>query len=441
MPREAAWRKRRGMSSSEAQRHLAAAQQARQRGDPGEAARLFEAALAADPGNAHAHNALGMIALEAADHFAAEAHFRAAAAADPTEPALWLNVAKAQRLRADDEGELASLDAALAIDQRHFMALLRKAELLERLARRGPAAQSWSGVVMLAEQAGELPPQIADAVAHGRGFVAAHGEALGAAMADGLEAARAGLPPRELRRFDACVETMLGRRRVYRNECHGVYFPFLPPDEFFAREHFPWMAGIEAETDAIRDEFRSVMAGDGVPLRPYVAQAAGTPVNKWTPLDNSLAWGAMFLWEYGVRDEALCARCPETAAALEALPRADIPGRGPTAFFSILEPRATIPPHTGVTNVRAIVHLPLIVPEGCAFRVGGETRAWREGEAFAFDDTIEHEAINPSDQRRAVLIFDTWNPHLSEAERVLVRAMFAVGDASGLAPDERGAGL
>ncbi len=40
----------------------------------------------------------------------------------------------------------------------------------------------------------------------------------------------------------------------------------------------------------------------------------------------------------------------------------------------------------------------------------GETRAWREGEAFAFDDTIEHEAWNDSDDLRIVLIFDIWIP-------------------------------
>jgi aspartyl/asparaginyl beta-hydroxylase (cupin superfamily) len=39
-----------------------------------------------------------------------------------------------------------------------------------------------------------------------------------------------------------------------------------------------------------------------------------------------------------------------------------------------------------------------------------------------FDDTIEHEAWNDSDQARAILIVDIWNPHLTEAERDLVRA-------------------
>ena len=83
---------------------------------------------------------------------------------------------------------------------------------------------------------------------------------------------------------------------------------------------------------------------------------------------------------------------------------------------------------TGVTNTRTIIHLPLIVPPGCAFRVGGETREWREGEAFAFDDTIEHEAWNKSQQDRAVLILDVWNPYLSEHEHEMIRRLFAVAE-------------
>jgi aspartate beta-hydroxylase len=82
------------------------------------------------------------------------------------------------------------------------------------------------------------------------------------------------------------------------------------------------------------------------------------------------------------------------------------------------------------------------VPEGCTFRVGGETRPWVEGQAFAFDDTIEHEAWNKSDELRAVLIFDVWNPYLTPAEQRLVKAMFDATDASGLSPSrERGAGF
>ena len=94
-------------------------------------------------------------------------------------------------------------------------------------------------------------------------------------------------------------------------------------------------------------------------------------------------------------------------------------------MFSILEPRTRIPPHVGSNNCRLVVHLPLIIPPGCGFRVGAETRDWEPGKAFVFDDTIEHEAWNDSDDWRAVLILDIWNPLLTLAEREMVKAVTA----------------
>jgi aspartyl/asparaginyl beta-hydroxylase (cupin superfamily) len=92
-------------------------------------------------------------------------------------------------------------------------------------------------------------------------------------------------------------------------------------------------------------------------------------------------------------------------------------------MFSQLRPHTRIPPHTGVANTRLVMHLPLILPPACGFRVGSETRDWKIGEAWVFDDTIEHEAWNDSDEIRIILIFDIWNPLLSATERDLVRAM------------------
>src|SRR5690606_31391667 len=80
-------------------------------------------------------------------------------------------------------------------------------------------------------------------------------------------------------------------------------------------------------------------------------------------------------------------------------------------------------PTPGSTNIRAIVHLPLLLPGRCRFRVGNVTRKWRMNEAWVFDDTIEHQAWNESSELRVILIFDVWNPHLSEAERALVTEM------------------
>ncbi len=200
-----------------------------------------------------------------------------------------------------------------------------------------------------------------------------------------------------------------------------MLFPYLSNWEFYERSDFPWLDALEAETPAIREECLAAIAGDQAGMRPYVAYRDGLPLHQWQELNNSRRWSAYFLWNQSERVEDHIARCPRTAAALGVAPRVDIPGRGPTAFYSILGARTHIPPHHGVTNTRLTVHLPLIVPPGCRFRVGGDTREWREGQAWVFDDTIEHEAWNDSDAPRAILLFDIWNPQLSALERDLVR--------------------
>ena len=65
----------------------------------------------------------------------------------------------------------------------------------------------------------------------------------------------------------------------------------------------------------------------------------------------------------------------------------------------------------------------LVLPGPAGFRVGNETRQWRMGEAWVFDDTIEHAAWNDADETRVILIFDVWNPLLCAAERELISAM------------------
>jgi aspartate beta-hydroxylase len=69
------------------------------------------------------------------------------------------------------------------------------------------------------------------------------------------------------------------------------------------------------------------------------------------------------------------------------------------------------------------------VPPGCGFRVGSETRHWRIGEAWVFDDTIEHEAWNDSDQTRIIFICDVWSPRLAPEERAAIAEVIAATDA------------
>lgn len=69
------------------------------------------------------------------------------------------------------------------------------------------------------------------------------------------------------------------------------------------------------------------------------------------------------------------------------------------------------------------MHLPLILPPRCRYRVGNEYREWKLGKAWVFDDTIEYEAWNDSDEVRVLLIFDIWNPLLTDAEREVATTM------------------
>ena len=264
---------------------------------------------------------------------------------------------------------------------------------------------------------------------HARSFVEGRRQALAKAIDDGLAARLRAASERDRRRAQAAADVMVGRRKTYSNQCHGFFYPFLPADEFFDRGHFPWLDRLEAATPFIRDELEAILASPDPGLSPYIEMPPGTPDNLWSALDKSPSWSALHLWRDGQRLDAVCDRAPTTADLIESLPLARIPGRAPAVFFSILKAGKRIPPHTGVTNIRTIIHLPLIVPSGCGFRVGGEVREWRQGEAFAFDDTIEHEAWNRSDRPRAVLILDCWNPHLSEDEQAMILKMFAISEA------------
>lgn len=115
-------------------------------------------------------------------------------------------------------------------------------------------------------------------------------------------------------------------------------------------------------------------------------------------------WKVYGLYDFphGAPLAANIARCPVTARLV-----ADhVPGHG-AAGFSVLRPGTRIRPHAGYQGSFLRCHLGLRVPAGdCGLRVGGETRAWREGEALVLDDRLEHEAWNLTQEDRVVLLLD-----------------------------------
>ena len=174
------------------------------------------------------------------------------------------------------------------------------------------------------------------------------------------------------------------------------------------------------------EELAAVLADDAG-FAPYLNSDPNLPTRSDYPLVDSMDWSTCHLWRDGA-ETPNAARCPRTMAALAEAPLCQIAGRSPQIMFSQLKAGAHIKPHTGFVNTRLICHVPLIVPEGCRFRVGNETRIWETGKAWVFDDTIEHEAMNTSGQTRVVLIFDIWRPELNEEERALVATLLEAMD-------------
>jgi aspartate beta-hydroxylase len=334
-----------------------------------------------------------------------------------------LNLALAHRTLADYTEALRALDAALALDPYFFLALLSKGAVLEQMDEVRLAAEVYRNALKIAPSAEQTPPSLVQPIQHAREIVSNQAEALQAHLRlqlGGLLEQHADQP---LARFDECLDVLAGTKRIYNAEPIQVKVPRLPAIPFFDREYFPWLPQLEAATDAIRGEVLGLLEAGLPGFAPYVQYAPGTPVNQFAPLNHSSLWSSLWLWKDGEAQADPIARCPQTAALLEELPLADQPGFAPTAVFSALAPRTRIPPHTGSTNSRLLVHLPLVLPGPAGFRVGNDTRQWRMGEAWVFDDTIEHEAWNDADETRVILIFDVWNPLLSAAERELISAL------------------
>jgi aspartate beta-hydroxylase len=375
-----------------------------------------------DPNHVRTLTAMGQRAFRMGDHASALAAFKRICDTSGTDPQDWVNLALAYQQLRDEANEATAIQRALKIAPSYLLALLLKGGLHERQGKRHEAARAFGAAATLAPPLEQLSPELRPSVLHARKFKEDYDRQCAEFLDRQLESAYRDCAGEKLKRFRDSVDMMVGRKRRYESASHVHHYPGLPAIEFFEREDFPWLDAFEEATDTIRDEFLEVLKSeDG--FTPYISYPEGLPLNQWAELNNSPRWSAFHLFKNGERIEANAARCPGTMALLAGAPQPVQLGRTPAAMFSLLKPKTRIPPHTGVSNVRLVTHVPLIVPEGCGFRVGNETRGWTPGQAFVFDDTIEHEAWNDSDKLRVVMIFDIWHPMLSEAERAMITAL------------------
>jgi aspartyl/asparaginyl beta-hydroxylase (cupin superfamily) len=339
----------------------------------------------------------------------------------PDQPALWMRLAGIRRASGQPARALEAVHNALSIAPRDFTALLMRASLLEGLGH-PEAGEAWGHALSQKPESG-IPPQMEPVIADAEKHHADWLDQREAQLVDVMAKAESRADEEERKRIARFRTNTLRRTRPYHSNPTDYCFPELAEREFHPRRLFPWLEAIEAATETITAELRKVMEEERAELVPYVQYEAHRPMDQWRPLNQNRDWTAIHLIQHGRTVEANAKHCPKTMALLKKVPQPNVPGASPNAMFSLLAPKTTIPPHVGISNTRLVCHLPLIVPDGCWFRVGAETRAWKPGEAFVFDDTMEHEAENPTDELRVVFIFDVWHPDLSDVEQDAVAAL------------------
>lgn len=338
-------------------------------------------------------------------------------------------LAQACNRAGDLAGEAEALQSILKKDMRDIPALIAMGH---NSVRQGDerASTSWFRAALAQAAAAGAPPQLQPLLQQAQISV----EQSGRRFEDHLTASISALPP--LPRIAQATDLLLGRSQLYLQQPSMFYFPGLPQRAFYEPREFDWTATVEAATDAIVEELRAVMAQSD-DFAPYVETPGDRPAPN-NPLRDDPSWGAMYFWRSGARVEDNASRCPAVMAALDAAPIPQIANRSPMALWSLLKPGTHIQPHHGLLNTRLICHLPLLAPGNCALRVGAETRPWRKGEMLIFDDSIEHEAWNRSDETRVVLLFEVWRPEISNDERVALTQLFQAIDAFGPAQIDTG---
>lgn len=178
---------------------------------------------------------------------------------------------------------------------------------------------------------------------------------------------------------------------------------------------FPWTATLCENWQAIRAEAEALL--------PRMEEVP--PLRLVSPDHRRIApsnlWKSFFLYGYGYRVDANCARCPLTAALVERIPGLN------SAFFSILLPGMHITAHRGPTKGLVTCHLGLMVPPGnaCRMQLADQIVGWREGECLVFDDTYRHEVWHDGDTPRIVLLIQVKRPLRRPGKQVA--ALFIAG--------------
>jgi aspartate beta-hydroxylase len=399
-----------------------------------EAEMAFRRLLDDEPDHVEALNVVGLAALRDGDIDGALVLLKRAAAVDDTQALTWLHLGRAHAGALELDAAAQAYQAALKREPKLHVARLHLAELHEKRGDVPLAVATYARALHDAQAEGRwldaatTPAALQGTVERANRFV--HERRL-AAFVELMEPFIRQHGRGALRRVEQAVRVHLGLEKpMYadpRQKPTFLFFPGLPATAYLDKGLIPEIDELEARTTEIRGELLAVLAGDAG--RERVFHTGELEQANLRGLAEPPSWNGYYFFRHGERREDNCAACPVTAATLDSLPLARVPGHGPEVLYSVFSPGTHLLPHRGVTNTRVVGHLPLLIPEDCALRVGGEDHVWREGEAVVFDDTYEHEAWNRSARTRVVMIFDLWNPFLSQVERAVVSELVvAMGD-------------
>jgi len=412
----------------------AEAQQLLRQGRVAEAERAFMEILTVSPDNLEALNVAALIALRNGDVPRSLELLGRGAKAAPADPVTQHHLGLAQEAAGNLSAAVAAQRAALRAAPQLFVARLHLGRALEQSGQKQDAVVQYARALSDAQaqdqwvNANSTPPPLRAAVEHA---VLQVRTGRREAFAQILAPLQARYGPGELKRVEKCMRILIQDEAAIfpdaRQRPSFLYFPDLPTRPYLDLSVCPWVAALERSTADIRAEMLALLpSAQG---RERVFTSDELEQLNLRGLDTPPSWNGYYFYRHGEQRADNCQACPRTAAALAALPLAHIREHGPEVLYSVFTPGTHLLPHRGVTNVRQVGHLALMVPEQCALTVGGEPYHWQEGRVVVFDDTYEHEAWNRSAKTRVVMIFDIWNPYLTEAERAAVTDLIAeVGD-------------
>ncbi len=414
-----------------------------QSGQLNEAEAHFAQVLAGDPGQPEALAFALKRAMALGDHASVIAMTDRAIAAGVIDPTLFSALGHAHLFCGNRPAAAAALENSLALDPGQFQLRLKLGQLHETAGNRYQALTAYFRAVIDAQKQDRwkseatTEPGLHEAVKQAMAFIVEGRERLFRSALGPLRRMHGAVA---VERVDRCLDAYLGgmggsfdhpmQRPTY------LFVPGLSSAGFYPGELFPWIDELEKNAGAIREEALAVLAGGNGVLEPFLGQGSdGVATGQLRNDRGEAAWDAFFFYRHGRRYDENHLRCPVTSAVVEKLPLVRIEDHAPEILFSVLTPGSHILPHTGMTNSRLVAHLALVIPPGCAIRVGAETREWEEGRVLVFDDTHEHEAWNHGDQTRVVLIVDVWNHYLTAIEReafsTLVQTMWSFHRACG----------